>query len=110
MDLRVGPPYQEGSSKKESKHVLWYFDRYTDFQKDTRHFDLLFLDFFLDKDGIKSSDIFASVRLRATNIVAFSSCSEANQTLLDLGADFAVEKERGIRNEKLEELVWENVL
>lgn len=84
-----------------------YFSTFVAFQQSTEHFDILLLDYYLDKDDLSSDMVFDQICPRAKTIIAFSSSVSANERLLRLGADFAVQKLWEDKNEHLENLMME---
>lgn len=86
---------------------FFYFDKFSDFDKDDTVFDILFLDYFLDKDQITSDQIFCSIGNRANIIISFSSSSSANKKMLGLGVDFTVTKMWDDYNDELDNLLLE---
>lgn len=79
---------------------LQYFDSYE--KALNQHFDIIVLDYYLDKDGVRSQDIINE--LDADIIISFSSVDSANQTMLNHGADFAAVKVRSSTNKELTEI------
>ncbi len=89
------------------KAEFFYFDKFSEFEKDHTIFDILFLDYFLDKDGITSDQIFCSIKNRAKMIISFSSSISANEKMLGLGVDFTVTKMWDDYNDELDNLLLE---
>ncbi len=70
----------------------------------SRHWDLLFLDYWLDLDGLTGADVIGDID--ADIIIAFSSVPERNDELLQLGAHFAATKRsKTERNFELEHII-----
>ena len=86
--------------------ITWFPDLPA-LRADTRRFDILFLDYYLDRDGITGDRAFAEVRRRAGVIIGFSSAESGNRHLLACGADHAVAKQWHTHNDALENLLLE---
>ncbi|UFX82911.1 hypothetical protein [Candidatus Absconditicoccus praedator] len=78
-----------------------YFDTYK--KAVNKKFDILFLDYYLDKDGLTGKDVIHE--LKADIIIGFSSVPDCNQELLKKGADFAVTKIKQDTNADLNDLM-----
>ena len=86
--------------------VTWFPDLPA-LRADVRVFDILFLDYYLDRDGITGDMAMAEVQRRAGVIIGFSSAESGNRHLLACGADHAVAKQWGTHNDALENLLLE---
>jgi len=86
---------------------FFYFSSAAEFFAGDDFFDIIFLDFFLDRDGITADAIFSKIRPRARKIVAFSSSRRGNEILKKAGADAVVEKIWGEKNVDLENYFFE---
>ena len=71
---------------------LDYFDTYAEFSKGLKCYDIIYLDYYLDKDWIRWVDVFNEVKKRSESVIWFSSVSRCNQEMLDMGAAWAVLK------------------
>ncbi len=87
-----------------SAQVQW-FSTVSEFMSCREDFDIVFLDYYLDKDGITGDTIIDAVRKKAKEIVAFSSISRGNEKLKAAGADFAIIKTNTVKNEDIENLL-----
>lgn len=88
-------------------HTVRWFSSYASFQQDGRLYDLLLLDYALEREKICTDQMFADLRPRAQTIIAFSSSPTANRRLIACGADFAVDKFSPRSSEQLAELIME---
>jgi len=84
-----------------------YFSRAKDFFRSQKKYHIVFLDYYLDKDGITGDTVVTNVLEKADIIVGFSSVKSGNEKLKKAGAQYAVVKELGERNEGIENLVFE---
>ncbi|MBS8121954.1 hypothetical protein [Candidatus Vampirococcus lugosii] len=83
------------------KYKFKHFFSYKDAIKET--FDILFLDYYLDKDGVKGKEV---IQLMEANIIiGFSSVPECNNILLIKGADYGITKLKSDDNEDLNKLM-----
>jgi hypothetical protein len=91
-------------------YELVYIQRICDIPENW-DFDLVILDFYLDKDGKTALDI---IELFAGNLIlSFSSSKSKNALMLENGAHYACEKLKGTNenqelNRKLGDIFWEN--
>lgn len=88
---------------KNLDYELFYIQRIGDIPE-VRDFDLVILDFYLDKDSKTALDI---IELFAGNIIlSFSSSRSKNQLMLGNGAIYACEKLKGTnQNPKLQKIL-----
>lgn len=77
---------------KEDEFDLTHFDTFKSFQGSGRFFDVVYLDYFLSKEGITGADVIDEVRKQAKKIVGFSLTPTRSKKLKDLGADDAIWK------------------
>ncbi|MFC1623334.1 hypothetical protein ACFL16_02945 [Patescibacteria group bacterium] len=71
---------------------LEYFDTFSAFQESGKFFDIVYLDYYLSRDGITGADVIDEVRLQAKEIIGFSMTPTRSKKLKELGADDAVWK------------------
>ena len=69
------------------KFSLEYFSTFQEFQKSGETFDIVYLDYYLEKDGITADQILAEVKAQAGKVIAFSSVERRSEELVKLGAD-----------------------
>jgi hypothetical protein len=72
--------------------TLTYFSTFAEFDRNPAIFDITYLDYYLDKDGITSDKILSQVKAKSKKVIAFSSVERCNKLLKELGADGMVEK------------------
>lgn len=83
-------------------YEFYYFDSYE--KALWKKFDVLFLDYYLDKDWLKGEDIID--KLEADIIIGFSSVSSCNERLEKLWASFSVQKTGSfVKDEKLKSIL-----
>lgn len=58
---------------------LKYFETFAAFQKSPDLFDIVYLDYFLDKDGIRGTEIISQVQNKTKKIIGFSSAPFGNE-------------------------------
>lgn len=73
-------------------YVLEYFSTFREFQEKQQHFDIVYLDYYLEKDGITADVVLPTVQILAEKVIAFSSVQSKCDELVKAGADFAVRK------------------
>jgi len=83
--------------------IIWIPDLQT-FRQSVTAYEILLLDYYLDRDGITSDEVFSEIRSRARLIIGFSSSTTGNAKLHQCGADFTVKKQWGDSNMDLERL------
>ena len=66
---------------------LTYFDTYKSFIDSKETFDIVYLDYFLDKDNLTGIDVLDEVKKRAKHVVGFSSVQRYSKLLQEKGAD-----------------------
>ena len=88
--------------------VVW-FPSVRAFLHEKKHFDIVFLDFYLENDGITGDRVISDIRPFADIIIGFSSCESGNKKMLDAGADIAFQKLWGEENEPLEHYFLEMI-
>ena len=71
---------------------LHYFDTFKSFQESADLFDIVYLDYFLDKDGIKGTEIITGVQKRTKKIIGFSSAPFGNEEFKKVGVKETVIK------------------
>ena|GEM_PF-6706896 len=71
---------------------LEYFSSYAEFLRNNDSFDVIYLDYYLEKDRITADLILQVVKKRAGKVIAFSSVARRNTELFGLGADAMVQK------------------
>ena len=97
-DRCYGIPQLINGIPNNVQYEFFYFDRVQSIEK--REYNLILLDYFLDKDNITWADIIDS--LNADIIIAFSSEDEKNDLLLAKWAKYKVTKLQWVvRNEPL---------
>jgi len=89
-----------------SGKVKW-FSSAKKFLSQVEKFDIVFLDFYLDEDGITGDSVLSQIRPKAKYIIGFSSIPSGNKKLLDTGADFAILKNYGKKDDHLENILLE---
>jgi DNA-binding response OmpR family regulator len=72
---------------KNDDFTLYYYDSFITFEEYTKKFDLVYLDYFLDKDGLTGLDVLEEVKKRAKKIIGFSSVEKYSKLLMENGAD-----------------------
>lgn len=70
------------------EYNLEYFDKYVDAV--WKHFDIIFLDYYLDNDWVVWSDIIGE--LSADIIIGFSSVFSCSESIVNAWGDFPVQK------------------
>ena len=83
------------------QYEFYYFSSYQEAL--WKHFDIIFLDYYLDIDWITSDDIIDE--LSGDIIIWFSSVQECNEKLIKKWASFWVEKLKAEYNPELENIV-----
>ena len=63
-----------------------------------KRFDIVFLDYYLENDGITGDTIIFDVQQQAKTIIAFSSLSLGNEKCFCTGANYSVLKLLGEKN------------
>ena len=74
------------------EYELVYFDTFKSFQESPDTFDIIYLDYFLDKDGIKGTEIITHVETRTKKIIGFSSAPFGNEEFKKVGVKETVIK------------------
>lgn len=69
-----------------------YFETFKEFKGDSRIWDIVYLDYYLDKDGLKGGDIVSEVREQANKIIGFSSVKSKNEEIIQAGAEEGIQK------------------
>ncbi len=69
-----------------------YFSSFREFQSNGGKYDIAYLDYYLDHDGITGDAILPEVKMQAEKIIGFSSVPGCNRRMVELGADGAVDK------------------
>jgi hypothetical protein len=77
-DCCYGIPQIINSIPSNIAYEFFYFDRVSSLE--TRKYDVILLDYFLDKDNLTGEDIYDT--LEAENIIAFSSEDSKNNRLI----------------------------
>jgi hypothetical protein len=80
----------------EDEYKLTYFETFGKFQESGKSFDIVYLDYYLDKDGIRGDQVIDKVKEHARKIIGFSSVERCNNIFLDLGADMAILKKENV--------------
>jgi hypothetical protein len=83
------------------KNDVEYFSSYKDIL--WLHFDILFLDYYLDIDGVVSKDIIEL--LNADIIISYSSVEACNELMLTKWAQFAIQKLDVEKNNEINDLL-----
>ncbi len=83
------------------EYEFYYFSSYKEALN--KHFDILFLDYYLDIDWVTGEDVFD--QLSADIIIWFSSVSDCNQKLMNKWAQFGVEKLKSEINPELDQIM-----
>ncbi len=100
-DQTYGIPQVINSIPKDVKYEFFYYDRISEIQ-DIK-FDIVILDFYLDKDKMTALDIVD--KFLESIIISFSSAASKNNLMLKNWADYAALKLPKInQNIELEEL------
>ena len=86
-----------GLEQIKERHIgeefsLKYFSTFQKFQESGEIFDIVYLDYYLEKDGITADQILPEVKAQAGKVIAFSSVERRSEELVELGADEAVVK------------------
>jgi DNA-binding response OmpR family regulator len=89
-----------------SGKTVW-FSSAQKFLLQSKIFDIVFLDYYLDEDGITGDTVLQKIRSKAKIIIGFSSIASGNVKLLRAGADYTVEKSHMPKNEILENILLE---
>ncbi len=71
---------------------LIYFESFEEFKKSDKCFDIIYLDYYLDKDGITGDTILQYVKTRCNKLIGFSSVKRCNEELKKAGATHTVNK------------------
>ncbi len=91
----------KNSIPKETDFKLYYFSTYKDAVNS--FFDIIFLDYYLDKDWLTGKDI---IHLLDANIIIwFSSVPDCNNELTRIWADFGITKLKSQTNTDLNQLM-----
>ncbi|QQS58924.1 hypothetical protein IPN35_05025 [Candidatus Peregrinibacteria bacterium] len=80
---------------------LEWFSSANDFLASGKTFDFVFLDYYLDEDGITGDTIVSAVQQYAKEIIAFSSVPSGNKKILLAGAQRSFLKLLGDNNDAL---------
>lgn len=75
------------------EYRLSYFETFREFASSGEHFDVVYLDYYLEKDGLTGADVIEEVQRQSKKIIGFSSVWRKSQELKRLGADEAMVKE-----------------
>jgi len=103
-DLSYGIPQVINSIPKNIEYEFFYYDRISEIED--KDFDIVILDFYLDKDKKTALDIID--RFLWTIIISFSSAASKNELMLNSGAIYSAEKlSKTNNNEDLNELLKE---
>jgi len=76
----------------DDEYEFFYFDTFISFQENKDFFDIVYLDYYLLKDGLTGGDVLDDVKKRSKRVVGFSSLKEKSELLVLLGADEAITK------------------
>ncbi|USN57755.1 MAG: hypothetical protein H6767_05195 [Candidatus Peribacteria bacterium] len=87
-DLTYGIPQLINAIPKDFKYEFFYFSSVKDINR--WDFDIVLLDYYLDKDGITGKEVIS--KINSSCIIAFSSEGSCNQELRSLGANFSIKK------------------
>jgi len=75
---------------------LDYFSSFREFEAkmetNKKFFDIIYLDYFLDKDGITGDLVLSEVKKYTKKVIGFSSVQKCSERLKKAGADEALEK------------------
>jgi len=74
-------------------YILEYFETFREFKESDKFFNLVYLDFYLEKDGLTGLDVLEEVKQQAGKVIGFSSVMSKSQLLMEAGADHAIRKE-----------------
>jgi len=91
-DKNYGLKQIEGRHSGED-FTLEYFPSYREFASSGKHFDIVYLDYYLEKDGVTADQVLHLVKKQAKKVIAFSSVKRRSEELKRLGADEAAEKQ-----------------
>jgi hypothetical protein len=75
------------------EYTLEYFETFKKFQESEKYFDIVYLDFYLEKDGLTGLDVLESVQKQCDRVIGFSSVMSKSELLKEAGADQAIKKE-----------------
>jgi DNA-binding response OmpR family regulator len=90
-DKSYGIPHVQELHEHE-EFELAYFDTFAKFKLSKKKFDIVYLDYFLDKDGITGDTVIPQIKKQTNKIVGFSSVASCSQKLKQAGADDFVVK------------------
>jgi len=71
---------------------LFYFSTFQEFKKNSNIFDIVYLDYFLEKDGLTGAEVLPFVKSKTKKVIGFSSVLSRSKELKQLGADNAIVK------------------
>lgn len=77
---------------KSEKYNLDYYETFQEFQKTQKTYDLIYLDYYLDKDGITGDSVVTEVKKYCKKLIAFSSMKEGCDEIVKAGANKAILK------------------
>lgn len=77
---------------RDEKYTLTYFETFREFREKQEYFDIVYLDYYLDKDGITGDTIASEVKQFCKELIGFSSVMECSKKLQEAGADGAIQK------------------
>jgi hypothetical protein len=106
-DKRYGMAQIKNALPSDGDFCLDYCERVSDFRQSDSCYDIVFLDYYLDLDGVTGDTVVGDIKPRAKLIIGFSSVDSGNCKILSAGADYAVLKQFGDKNEQLENLLLE---
>ncbi len=75
-----------------TQYELEYFESFKKFQEDKKIYDIVYLDYYLEKDGITGDMVLPQVQQMTQKVIGFSSVERCNEMLKKLGADDTVLK------------------
>jgi len=70
-----------------------YYDSIKKFRESDKTYDIIYLDYYLDKDGILGTSVVPEVKSRAAKVIGFSCIPSRSEEIKDAGADEALTKE-----------------
>lgn len=82
--------YGLASIKKIHNHeeyILDYYDTFKEFSTVHKKYDICYLDYYLDKDGITGDTIVQKIREYCKEIIGFSSTQKGCEKIVKAGAD-----------------------
>ncbi|MBT4936802.1 hypothetical protein HON22_02690 [Candidatus Peregrinibacteria bacterium] len=77
---------------KPGKYTLDYYETFQEFQKNKKYYDIIYLDYYLDKEGITGDTVVREVKKYCKKLIAFSSMKEGCDEIVKAGADEAILK------------------